>query len=408
MVDEKGFVLHSTDRDVVLRHSDGTQRKVSLNTLNPAQRRALYRMTKQGPEPLALWLNEDGQPRLPHSWEHTFQGANKRIAKLGSRISRPHLTCCATAARWFAIGRLAMRERFVISPRRTKDFRQQFSDTWDLVAAYLGHRNPEPPTDLSGASFRAFSMLKFCCSTCRTRQCRPSSLIWRITRWCGPTRYGATREAAVKWAQGRPGGCGLPSGGAQKGNEGSSWCVSCRNPRETIYQSISTSQVGPIERSNSSSFRRCVQRPDPRRQPCPGAQSANAPPKVSGRSANIWGRGSPPVKPPRLTPGLDGWYLARLRLHRTGGLEVRVAPCRGTSTRTSATPSAGPARLGIRGRSAVTATRGGTGGSFRRHDRRASRGGAHPAADGELLADWRRGSLHQWRETQQREAVGPR
>ncbi len=161
MVDEKGFVLHSTDRDVVLRHSDGTQRKVSLNTLNPAQRRALYRMTKQGPEPLALWLNEDGQPRLPHSWEHTFQGANKRIAKLGltNFTATPHMLRHSCALRWFAIGRLAYEKRFAhLTEEETKDFRQQFGDTWDLVAAYLGHRNPETTKRIYLEPFRALDV----------------------------------------------------------------------------------------------------------------------------------------------------------------------------------------------------------------------------------------------------------
>ncbi|MBN3459859.1 hypothetical protein JNN96_38200 [Mycobacterium sp. DSM 3803] len=30
-----------------------------------------------------------------------------------------------------------------MSEDETRDFRQQFGDTWDLVATYLGHRNPE-------------------------------------------------------------------------------------------------------------------------------------------------------------------------------------------------------------------------------------------------------------------------
>lgn len=161
VVDEKGFVLHSTDRDVVLRHSDGTQRKVSLNTLNPARRRALYRMTKQGPEPLALWLNEHGQPRLPHSWEHTFQGANKRIAKLGltNFTATPHMLRHSCALRWFAIGRLAYEKRFAhLTEEETKDFRQQFGDTWDLVAAYLGHRNPETTKRIYLEPFRALDV----------------------------------------------------------------------------------------------------------------------------------------------------------------------------------------------------------------------------------------------------------
>ena len=86
MVDEKELVLHSTNREVVQRHSGGTQRKVSLNILDPARRRKLYRMTKQGLEPLALWLNEDGSPRPAHSWEHTFRTRTGASRDSGSKF----------------------------------------------------------------------------------------------------------------------------------------------------------------------------------------------------------------------------------------------------------------------------------------------------------------------------------
>ena len=158
---DKELVLHSTDRDVVLRHSDGTQRKVSLNILDPARRRALYRMTKQGPEPLALWLNEDGQPRRAHGWEHSFQDANKRIAKLGlsNFTATPHMLRHSCALRWFAIGRLAYEKRFAhLTEDESRDFRQQFGDTWDLVAAYLGHRNPETTKRFYLEPFRALDV----------------------------------------------------------------------------------------------------------------------------------------------------------------------------------------------------------------------------------------------------------
>lgn len=160
-VDEKKIVLRSTGREVVLRNSDGAQRTVSLNILNPAQRRELYRMTPKGPEPLAVWLNEDGQPRLAHGWEHTFQDANKRIAKLGLTdfTATPHMLRHSCALRWFAIGRLAYEKRFAhLTEDEAKDFRQQFGDTWDLVAAYLGHRNPETTKRIYLEPFRALDV----------------------------------------------------------------------------------------------------------------------------------------------------------------------------------------------------------------------------------------------------------
>lgn len=68
---------------VELLQSDGTCAAVSLNVLSPHTRRELFRQTKFGLEPLALWLNENGLPRAPHGWEHTFAQANARIARIG-------------------------------------------------------------------------------------------------------------------------------------------------------------------------------------------------------------------------------------------------------------------------------------------------------------------------------------
>jgi integrase len=93
-----------------------------------------------------LWLNEDGLPRTPHGWEHTFSQANDRIARLGlsSFSATPHTLRHSCALRWYAVGRLAYERRLAhLSEEETKDFRAQFGDTWDLVATILGHRNPE-------------------------------------------------------------------------------------------------------------------------------------------------------------------------------------------------------------------------------------------------------------------------
>ena len=118
-------------------------------------------MTKQGLEPLALWLNEDGSPRPAHSWEHTFQDANRRIARLGltNFTATPHMLRHSCALRWYAIGRLAYEKRFAhLTEEEAKDFRQQFGDTWDLVAAYLGHRNPETTKRIYLEPFRALDV----------------------------------------------------------------------------------------------------------------------------------------------------------------------------------------------------------------------------------------------------------
>lgn len=132
------------DRLVVLE-PDGRETRPMVNALSPAARRRLVRETAQGLEPMTVWLNEDGMPRDPHGWQHTFEQANNRIAALGFPALRatPHHLRHSFALRWYSIGRLAYERRFAhLDEEEAKDFREQFGDVWDLVATMLGHRNP--------------------------------------------------------------------------------------------------------------------------------------------------------------------------------------------------------------------------------------------------------------------------
>ncbi len=160
-VDQKRLVLSWTDRHLIVEDNDGSQRKVALNVLNPQRRHELYFKTKSGLEPLSLWLNENGLPREAHGWQHTFQDANQRIVTLGLEnfSATPHMLRHSCALRWYAIGRLAYERRLAhLSDDETKDFRQQFGDTWDLVATYLGHRNPETTKRYYLEPFRALDV----------------------------------------------------------------------------------------------------------------------------------------------------------------------------------------------------------------------------------------------------------
>jgi site-specific recombinase XerC len=56
-----------------------------LNAIGPWGRRRLFRMTKSGLEPLAVWLNENGMLRTPHSWQHTL-----RVRAAGRSARRWH------------------------------------------------------------------------------------------------------------------------------------------------------------------------------------------------------------------------------------------------------------------------------------------------------------------------------
>lgn len=55
-------------RRVELLGQDGRVATVSLDALAPEARMRIFRETPAGLEPLSLWLNEDGLPRLAHGW----------------------------------------------------------------------------------------------------------------------------------------------------------------------------------------------------------------------------------------------------------------------------------------------------------------------------------------------------
>ncbi|WP_457149522.1 site-specific integrase [Mycobacteroides abscessus] len=140
------LVIGEAGSQLELRSADAACRKARMDLLSPDARLNLYREGPMGLEPMALWLNENGLPRPAHSWQHTFTQANVRIAQLGLRnfSATAHMLRHSCALRWYSIGKLIYQRRLGhLSDEETRDFRQQFGDTWHLVATYLGHRNPE-------------------------------------------------------------------------------------------------------------------------------------------------------------------------------------------------------------------------------------------------------------------------
>jgi integrase len=144
-----------------IREPGGWESRPSVNAVSPSARRRLFTRTEQGLEPLAVWLNEDGLPRDPHGWQHTFDTANTRIAGFGLPGLRatPHHLRHSFALRWYALGKLLYESRTAhLDPEGAKDFREQFGDTWDLVATMLGHRNPQTTKSHYLEPFRALDV----------------------------------------------------------------------------------------------------------------------------------------------------------------------------------------------------------------------------------------------------------
>ncbi|MFI7681012.1 site-specific integrase, partial [Actinophytocola sp. NPDC049390] len=155
------LVVGSERGRLIIQEPDGRRTGPALNAVGPWGRRRLFRRTEQGLEPLAVWLNEDGMPRTPHGWQHTFAQANDRIARAGLAgfSATPHMLRHSCALRWYSVGRLAYEHRFAhLSVEETKDFRAQFGDTWDLVATILGHRSPETTKQHYLEPFRALDV----------------------------------------------------------------------------------------------------------------------------------------------------------------------------------------------------------------------------------------------------------
>ncbi|WP_433206668.1 site-specific integrase [Nocardia sp. CA-107356] len=149
--------VHRSGRSVVIPGSDGGSVSRSWNLIRPALRRKLFRETSAGLEPVWLWLNEDGMPRDPHGWHHTFEVSNRRIADLGlaNFTCTAHMHRHSHALKWFSIGKLVYAVRLGhLSQEEVKDFRVQFGDTWGLVQTMLGHRRVETTKNVYLAPFR--------------------------------------------------------------------------------------------------------------------------------------------------------------------------------------------------------------------------------------------------------------
>lgn len=146
---------------VSMPDGDGGFVERSWNLVGPALRRRMFRATAAGLEPVALWLNENGVPRDPHGWHHTFEAANSRIAALGldSFTCTPHMLRHSFALRWFSVGMLVYSSRLAhLDEDQARDFRTQFGDTWHLVQTMLGHRHVETTKNVYLEPFRALSV----------------------------------------------------------------------------------------------------------------------------------------------------------------------------------------------------------------------------------------------------------
>nr|WP_294637960.1 hypothetical protein [uncultured Rhodococcus sp.] len=142
-IPERRIVIRTLGgRRIELRDRGGATSVVSLDALDPAARLHLFHDDAGGLSPASLWVNEDGMPRIPHGWQHTFVTANRRVEREGliGLAATAHMLRHSFALRWFSVGRLLYERRFAhLDAEEMRDYRAQFGDTWYFVMTLLGH-----------------------------------------------------------------------------------------------------------------------------------------------------------------------------------------------------------------------------------------------------------------------------
>jgi site-specific recombinase XerD len=139
------------------RERDGTEGAASLDDLTWQERTLLYTEGPDGPEPLWLWLSEDGLPFTPHSWDGVFREANERCARVliprqrgGADVHRqvapyatPHSARHSFALYMLVVLEEVMDRRYGLSPAERRDYRLLYGDPWFMVQGLLGHASKE-------------------------------------------------------------------------------------------------------------------------------------------------------------------------------------------------------------------------------------------------------------------------
>jgi integrase len=124
-----------------------------LNKLTWQERTLLFEEGPHGPEPLWLWLNEQGLPFHPHSWEGVFRTANQRCERtltppehlrrdphqVYAPYATPHSARHSHALFMLVVLNYLMDQRYGLTPEERRDFRLLYGDPWFMVQNLLGH-----------------------------------------------------------------------------------------------------------------------------------------------------------------------------------------------------------------------------------------------------------------------------
>lgn len=126
------------------------------------ERMTLFTEGPHGQEPLWLWLNEQGMPFRPRSWDGVFRTANQRCTKvltppryLGmdpyqvfAPYATPHSARHSFALYMLVVLNYLMDRRFGLSPAERRDFCLLYGDPWFMVQNLLGHASRQTTVDI--------------------------------------------------------------------------------------------------------------------------------------------------------------------------------------------------------------------------------------------------------------------
>ncbi|MFI1522809.1 site-specific integrase [Kitasatospora cineracea] len=148
--------------------ADGTCGVRELGKFTWRERMLLFTEGPQGPEPLWLWLTEEGLPMRPHSWNGVFTAANQRCEQVlappkGRRVdphrvywptAHPHAARHSFALYMLVVLNELMDRRYGLSASERRDFRLLYGDPWFMVQGLLGHASRETTVSIYLAPVR--------------------------------------------------------------------------------------------------------------------------------------------------------------------------------------------------------------------------------------------------------------
>ncbi|MFJ6770269.1 hypothetical protein ACIQOV_04705 [Kitasatospora sp. NPDC091257] len=142
---------------------DGKVGRAEMAGLAWRDRQRLFTEGPDGPEPLWLWLTEEGLPMLPDRWNAVFRLANLRCeeelltareretprhlrtAEVRGRVpwAIPHGTRHSFALFMLIVLNDLVERKYGLTHDQRRDFANLFGDPWWLVAELLGHADVE-------------------------------------------------------------------------------------------------------------------------------------------------------------------------------------------------------------------------------------------------------------------------